>query len=192
MGRTPPAIRALVRVVCLLVFVVFLPDRAPANDDFLDTHPAGQFTLRVKWDGRYVVGITRVSGLIRRIEVVTQRGGGDPNAVRRAPGLTAYEPIVLERRLTQDAEFERWANKVWNYGSGLGAEVSLQDYRKDIRIELFNEAGEMAMAFNVYRCWPSDHAVIGEMVTDGSDLPTEVLVLQHEGWERDYAVATPH
>ncbi len=192
MSRNPPAARALVRAACLLLLAASLPEPASANDDFLDTHPAGQFTLRIKWDGRYVVGITRVSGLIRRTDVVTPRGGGDPNIARRSPGLTTYEPIVLERRLTNDAEFERWANKVWNFGSGLGAEVSLQDFRKDIRIELFNESGETAMAFNVYRCWPSDHVVIGEMGTDGSDVPMEVLVLQYEGWERDYTVAAPH
>jgi len=165
---------------------------ARANGEFDEDHPAGQFTVRVKWDGSYVIGITKLSGLMRHTEVVTPRGGGDPNATRKSPGLSSYEPLVLERRLSQDGEFERWANKVWNFGAGLGAEASLKDFRKDIRVELFTEAGTLAMAFNVYRCWPSDHVVLGEMRADGSDTPVEILVLQHEGWERDYTVIAPH
>ena len=47
--------------------------------------------------------------------------------------------------MTHDTEFERWANKVWNYGSGLGAEVSLKDFRKDIIIEMYNEAGQLVI-----------------------------------------------
>jgi phage tail-like protein len=167
-------------------------ERTAANGDLPETPPAGQFTIRVKWDGRYVVGISKVTGLIRRTEVVSPRDGGDPNSARKSPGISSYEPLVLERRLTRDAEFEHWANKVWNFGSGLGAEASLRDFRKDVRVELFNEAGDLAMAFHVYRCWPSDYVALGEMRADGSDTPMEILVLQHEGWERDYSVVAPH
>jgi phage tail-like protein len=191
MGRHPPALRAAVRLALLVLLGLATATPAGANGDSLDTHPAGQFTFRVKWDGQYVVGVTRMNGLVRRTEVVMPRGGGDPNAARRSPGMTTYEPLVLERRLTQDREFESWANKVWNFGSGLGAEASLKDFRKDLRIELFNEDDQLVMAFHVYRCWPSDYVVLGEMETAGSDVPVEVLILQYEGWERDESVVPP-
>ena len=98
--------------------------------------PYKQFKFRVKWDGRYVAGVCKMSSLRRVTEVVIHREGGDPSTARKSPGQTSYEPIVLMRGRTHDMEFEKWANKVWNYGSGLGAEVSLKDFRKDIIIEL--------------------------------------------------------
>jgi phage tail-like protein len=173
-----------------LLFLLLLAAPGPlqANDYGESEQPPGTFTFRVQWDGRYIVGITLISGLVRRTEVLQPRAGGDPNAVHKAPGLTTHEPLVLERRLTHDKEFERWANKVWNFGAGLGSEVSLADYRKDVRIDLFDEDGNLAMAFQVYRCWPSDYVVMGELDSNGPSLPVEVLVLQYEGWERDHDV----
>jgi phage tail-like protein len=154
--------------------------------------PYKSFKFRVKWDGRYVPGIDHVSGLRRTTEVVTHREGGDPSAFRRSPGQTIYEPIVLERGRTHDTEFEQWANKVWNFGAGLGAEVSLKDFRKDIIIELYNEAGQLVMAFKVYRCWPSEYTTLGELNANGEPaVATESLTLQHEGWERDIEVVEP-
>jgi phage tail-like protein len=102
--------------------------------------PYKNFKFRVKRDGRYVAGISKVSALKRTTEVVEFREGGDPSTSRKSPGRTKFEPITLERGVTHDKEFEQWANKVWNFGSGLGAEVSLRDFRKNIIIELYNEA----------------------------------------------------
>jgi phage tail-like protein len=149
------------------------------------------FKFRVKWDGKTIPGITKVGGLTRRTEVVANRSGGDPSMMRKSPGLTAYEPIVLERRRTRDKSFEQWANKVWNFGSGLGAEVSLKDFRKDIVIELYNESGQLAMAFKAYRCWPSKYTALGDLDSEKNAAAIESITLEHEGWERDYAVAEP-
>ena len=76
--------------------------------------------------------------------------GGDPSTGRKSPGRTKYEAITLERGVTHDTEFEVWANKVWNFGSGLGAETSLKDFRKDIIIEVYNEAGQLVLAYKIY------------------------------------------
>ena len=99
-----------------------------------------EIQVRVKWDGRYVAGVSKVSTLKRTTEVVKHREGGDPSSSRKSPGRTEYDAITLERGVTHDTEFEKWANKIWNYGSGLGAETSLADFRKDITVELYNEA----------------------------------------------------
>jgi phage tail-like protein len=95
------------------------------------------------------------------------------------------------RGRTHDTEFENWANKVWNYGSSLGTEVSLKDFRKDIVIELYNEAGQLVMAFKVYRCWPSDYVALSDLDANDTSVAFESITLQHEGWERDYAVTEP-
>ncbi len=99
--------------------------------------PYKNFKFRVKWDGKYVAGISKVGALKRSTEPVEHREGGDPSTSRKSPGRTKYEAITLERGVTHDTEFEKWANKVWNFGSGLGAEVSLKDFRKDLIIEVY-------------------------------------------------------
>ena len=103
--------------------------------------PYKNFKFRVKWDGRFVAGVSKVGGLKRTTEVVEHRVGGDPSTVRKSPGQSKFEAITLERGVTHDPEFEAWANKVWSFGAGLGSESSLADFRKDVIIELYNEAG---------------------------------------------------
>ena len=113
--------------------------------------PYKNFKFRVKWGGRYVAGISKVSAMKRTTEVVEHREGGDPSVSRRSPGRTSFEAITLERGVTHDIDFEQWANKVWNYGAGLGAEISLRDFRKDLVIDFFNEAGQLAISYRIFR-----------------------------------------
>ena len=108
-----------------------------------------------------------------------------------SPGLTSYQPIRLERGRTHDTEFEKWANKVWNYGADLGSEVSLKDFRKDVSIELLNEAGQIVMAFRVFRCWPSEYVALDELDARDTAVGIESITLEHEGWERDYDLTEP-
>jgi len=180
----------------LFIFISFLLVclTVQAADFTVNTHrfdPYKQFKFRVKWDGKYVPGIIRVSGLHRNTKVVTMRNGNEVNNLRKMPGQTEYEPIILERGRTHDTEFEKWANKVWNFGSGGGSEASLKDFRKDIMIDLYNEAGQLVMSFKVYRCWPSRYSALQELDANNPDIAIESIILEHEGWERDYAVTEP-
>lgn len=153
--------------------------------------PYKNFKFRVKWDGRYVAGVSKVGALTRKTEVVEHRSGGDPSAVRKSPGQTTYEPVMLERGVTHDAEFEAWARKVWSFGAGLGAEVSLADFRKDILLELYNEAGQLAITYKIYRCWPSEYTAMPELDASANAVAIQSLKLEHEGFERDEAVTEP-
>ena len=153
--------------------------------------PYKTFKFRLKWDGRYVAAVSKVSALSRSTEVVEFREGGDPSTVRRSPGQTKFEAITLERGVTHDPEFERWANKVWNFGSGLGAETSLQDFRKDVTLEFYNEAGQLALAYNIFRCWPSEFQALPELDASANAVAIQTLKLENEGWERDLAVPEP-
>jgi phage tail-like protein len=153
--------------------------------------PYKGFKFRVSWDGRFVAGISRVGELRRTTEVVSHREGGDPNSVRRSPGRTHVAPIVLERGVTHDLEFEHWADRVWQVGVGFGAEVSLADFRKDLRLELYNEAGQLALAYHLYRCWVSEYVALPTLDANTSGVAIQRLVLQTEGWERDLAVTEP-
>ena len=153
--------------------------------------PYKNFKFRVKWDGRYVAGVSKCGALKRTTEVVEHREGGDPSTSRKSPGRTKYEAITLERGITHDVEFERWANKVWNFGSGLGAEVSLKDFRKDIIIEVYNEAGQLVRAHKVFRAWVSEFQALPDLDANANAVALEHIKLEHEGFERDYDVAEP-
>lgn len=153
--------------------------------------PYKNFKFRVKWDGRYVAGVSKVSALKRTTEIVEHRDGADPSTARKSPGRTKYEAITLTRGVTHDLEFEQWANKVWNFGSGLGAEVSLKDFRKDLIIELYNEAGQLVLAYKVFRAWVSEFQSLPELDANANAVAIQTLKLENEGWERDVDVVEP-
>ena len=153
--------------------------------------PYKNFKFRVKWDGKYVAGVSKCGSLKRTTEVVKHREGGDPSSSRKSPGRTEYEAITLEGGVTHAGEFEKWANKVWNFGSGLGAEVSLKDFRKDLIIEVYNEAGQLALAYKVYRCWVSEFQAQADLDANANAVLIQHLKLETEGWERDYEVGEP-
>jgi phage tail-like protein len=153
--------------------------------------PYKNFKFRIKWDGRYVAGISKVSALKRTTEVVEHRSGGDPSSARKMPGRTKFEPITLERGVTHDLEFEQWANKVWHLGAGLGSEVSLKDFRKDMILEVYNEAGQLAIAYKIYRCWVSEYQAVPDLDANANAVAIQHIKLENEGWERDESVVEP-
>ena len=160
----------------------------------VNTHrrdPYKNFKFRVRWDGRYVAGISKVGALKRTTEVVEHRVGGDPSTSRKSPGRSKFEAITLERGVTHDTEFETWAGKVWSFGAGLGAEASLVDFRKDIIIEMYNEAGQLAIAYQVFRCWVSEFQALPELDANANAVAIQSIKLENEGWQRDVAVAEP-
>jgi phage tail-like protein len=153
--------------------------------------PYKNFKFRIKWDGRYVAGISKVGALKRTTDPIMHREGGDPSSDRKSPGRTKYDAISLDRGVTHDIEFERWANKVWNFGSGLGAEVSLKDFRKDIILELYNEAGQLVIAYKIFRCWVSEYQALPDLDANANAVAIQHIKLENEGWERDLEVGEP-
>jgi phage tail-like protein len=153
--------------------------------------PYKNFKFRVKWDGKYVAGVSKVGALKRTTEVVKHREGGDPSSSRKSPGRSEYEALTLERGVTHDKEFERWANKVWNFGAGLGQEVALKDFRKDIIVEVYNEAGQLAIAYKIYRCWVSEFQAEADLDANANAVLIQSIKLENEGWERDVDVNEP-
>jgi phage tail-like protein len=153
--------------------------------------PYKNFKFRVKWDGKYIAGVSKISGLRRTTEVIHHREGADPSSSRKSPGLTKFESITLERGVTHDPEFEKWANKVWKFGAGLGSEVSLKDFRKDITLELYNEAGQLVLAYKIYRCWVSEYEILPDLDANANAVAIEHITLENEGWERDAQVKEP-
>ena len=153
--------------------------------------PYKNFKFRVKWNGRYVAGVSKVGALRRSTEVVEHREGGDPSTTRKSPGRTRFEPITLERGVTHDIDFEQWANKVWNFGAGAGSESSLADFRKDVILDVFNEAGQKAISYKIFRCWVSEYQALPDLDANANAVAIQHIKLENEGWERDESVTEP-
>jgi len=153
--------------------------------------PYKNFKFRVKWDNRYVAGISKVGPLKRTTQVVSHREGGDLSTSRKSPGRTEFDAIMLERGVTHDKEFEQWANKVWDVSGGQGKEVSLADFRKSVRLEVYNEAGQLAIAYNIFRCWVSEFQSLPDLDSNANAVAIQHIKLENEGWERDTNVVEP-
>ena len=151
--------------------------------------PYKNMKFRVKWDGRYVAGVSKISALKRTTEVVSHREGGDPSTSRNSPSVWKFEAITLDRGLTHDPEFENWANLI--YTTQGDAAISLKNFRKDITIELLNEQGKVAKAYKVFRCWVSEYQAMPELDANAHAIAIEHMVIQNEGWERDLDVPEP-
>ena len=161
------------------------------NPQRLDPYKNFKFLVYFEGQTKPLAGVSRVSPLVRKTEVIFHREGGDPSTSRKSPGRSEYEAITLERGVTQDREFEQWANKVWNYSAGLGMEVSLADFRKNIKIALLNEAGQVVMAYLVFRCWVSEYQALPELDSDRPGVAFQHIKVENEGWVRDDAVVEP-
>lgn len=155
--------------------------------------PYKNFKFQVFFEGSTtpVAGVSKVSSLKRTTEVVKHRDGGDPSSSRKSPGRSEYEAITLERGVTHDKDFEQWANKVWNFGAGLGSEVSLKDFRKNIIIKVYNESGQVALAYKVYRCWVSEFQSLPDLDANANAVAIQHIKLENEGWDRDVEVPEP-
>jgi phage tail-like protein len=150
--------------------------------------PYKNFKFRVRWDNDDVAGVSKVSALKRTTEVVKHRDGGDPSSSRKSPGRTEYEAVTLERGVTHDEAFAKWATKVWHLHAGAGAEVSLADFRKDITLVLLNEAGQAVIAYTLFRCWVSEFQAMPDLDANANAVAIEHLKLECEGWQLDESV----
>jgi phage tail-like protein len=158
----------------------------------VNTHrhdPYKNFKFKVRWDGQHIVGITKVSPLVRTTEAVITRSGSDPSNEHLSPGATSFPSIILERGITHDTSFEQWANLTHNIDGD--AAMSLKDYRKDMMIELLNLQGITVMSFMVFRCWVSEYQALPALDANANCVAIERIVIQHEGWQRDTSVSEP-
>jgi phage tail-like protein len=156
--------------------------------------PYENFRFRVKFSTgtAYIAGVSKVSGLKRTTEVVKHRHGGDPATSRKLPGRTEYEPITLERGVTQDLDFEQWANKVWSLrNSAGGMETSLKDFRRDIVIDIMDESGQTVLRYTVHNCWISEYQAAPEFDANVNAVAIQHIKLENEGWERDTSLPAP-
>lgn len=159
--------------------------------------PLLTFKFLVSWgpsdggDLKVVAGVSEVGPLSRTTDPVEYREGGAPTGTRQIPGQTKYDDITLKRGIILDIAFEQWANKIWYYPNTakLGEEVSLKDFRKTMKIDLCNQAGQIMLSYYVFNCWPSKYQSMPNLnAQDGATVALEELTLKNEGWVVSYAV----
>lgn len=141
-----------------------------------------------------VAGVSKVGALKRSTEAVDYREGGAPETTRKIPGQTKYENITLERGIILDIAFEQWANKLWFYEQTavLGNEVSLADFRKTVKIDHCNQAGQIVNSYYIFNAWPTDYTALPDLnASDGATVAVESMTLVCEGWTRDTSYTGP-
>jgi phage tail-like protein len=160
--------------------------------------PYKNFKFRVSFGGgTYVAGVSKVSALKRTTELIQHREGGDPSSNHKTPGRTNYDAITMERGVTHDPEFEIWANKVWNFDNAQAAadqrtqEVSLKDFRRNLNIDVFNEAGQKVLSYQVFRAWVSEFTAQADLDANANAVLIQSIKIEHEGWRRDPSVVEP-
>ncbi len=155
------------------------------NATRLDPYKA--FMFRVKWDGQYVAGLSKMGALKRSTDPVTHREGGDPTTDRKSPGKSKYDAVTLERGVTHDPAFEQWANLV----HALKNPISLKNFRKDVTVDVFNEADQKVLSYHLFRCWVSEYQALPQLDAGSAAVAIETIKIELEGWERDESVTEP-
>jgi phage tail-like protein len=152
--------------------------------------PYKSFKFRVKWDGKVVLGVSKVSALKRTTEVVKHRDGGDNSTDHKSPGRTTYDGITMERGLTHDPEFETWANKVHAYAGDTS--MDLANYKKELTLEMMNEKGHVVFRYFLHDAWVSEFTALPELNSNANALAIESLKIELEGWNRDPDTKEPN
>lgn len=171
--------------------------RFTVNSKRLDPYKNFKFRVKFSDSSEYILGVSKVSALKRVTEMVEHRSGGDASSPYRSPGKTKYEAITMERGVTHDPEFENWANRVWNYDNAQAGpdqrtmEVALQNFRRNLLIDLYNEAGQKVITYQVFRAWVSEYTAQADLDANANAVLIQSIKIEHEGWKRDTAVTEP-
>ena len=151
--------------------------------------PYKNFKFRVILDGKPVMGVSKVSALKRTTDVVKHRDGGDNSTDRKSPGRTTYEGLTMERGVTHDLEFERWANLVHSFSGD--AAMDLVNYKKELTLEVMNEKNHVALRYFLHRCWVSEYTSMPDLDANANAVAIQTIKVELEGWERDPETKEP-
>jgi len=152
--------------------------------------PYKNFKFRLLWDGKAVMGISKVGALKRTTEVVKHRDGGDNSTDHKSPGRTSYDALSIERGITHDLEFEAWANRVHAFSGDTA--MDLAAYKKNLTLEMMNEKGHVVYRYFLYDCWVSEYTAIPELNANANAIAIESLKIELEGWDRDKDTKEPN
>ena len=163
-----------------------------ANGFTVNAHrfdPYKNFKFHVYLDGRLVMGVSRSARSSAPPRWSATAPGGDNSIDFKSPGRTKYEAVTLERGLTHDREFEKWAANVHSYAGD--AATDLRNYKKALTVEMLNLRNQPAIRYFLFNCWPSSYTAMPDLSSMENAVAIESLVLEVEAWERDFDLAEP-
>jgi len=149
--------------------------------------PYRNYRFRVKWDNDYVAGLSRMTALRRTTEMVEWREAGENITSRKLPGKSSFQPVTLEAGITYDTAFEDWANLVNDFASH--SSVNLAEFRKNVTVDVFNEAGQQALSYHLWRAWVSEYQALPDLDAGANAVAITTIQLQYEWFDRDTTVA---
>lgn len=157
------------------------------NTDRFDPYKSYRFLVFFGQSTQAVAAVSKVTALKRSADVIEYKEGGNP-VILKGLGRTKYEPITLERGVTQDSTFLEWADATQKLDQGV-ASNSLANLRKEIRIVLLNEEGQQVQGYIVHRCWVSEFQALPDLDAGASAIALEHIKLENEGWEKDPTIS---
>jgi len=157
------------------------------NINRFNPYPNYAFLVYFGFSTSPVAAVSKVSALKCSSDVIEYKDGGSL-IILKGLGRTKYEPITLERGLTFDQDFADWANAAQLLDKGAPTR-SLKNLRKEVRIDLLNEARQPVYRFFVHRCWVSEYQALPDLDAGANAIAIEHLKLENEGWERDTSLA---
>ena len=159
------------------------------NVNRFDPYKSYRFLVYFGTSTSPVAAVSKVSALKRSSTPIEYNSGGDP-VTRKGLGRIKYEPITLERGITEDQDFATWANYAQVLDSGAPS-TSLANMRKEVRIDLLNEEGQTVWRFKIHRCWVSEYQALPDLDAGANAIAIEHIKIENEGWEQDTTVTEP-
>ena len=158
----------------------------PVNTYRFDPYKSYAFQVFFGLSTTPVAVVSKVSALRRSSEVIEYREGGN-KIILKGLGRTKYEPITLERGITQDLDFITWADAAQKLDQG-HATASLLNLRREVRLQLMNEDGQAVHGYIIHRCWVSEFQALPDLDAGANTIAVEHIKLENEGWEVDPAI----
>lgn len=159
-----------------------MPRQVSTGQSFADSRrhmPYGKYRFLVEIDGFRLAGFHKCSGLEQKTEQRKYRDGGDNTTFHKGPGLTDYSDITLERGMSEDSDFVKWASNTHNLDGNLSNDP---DYRRNLSIILQDHAGNEVKRWNVYECWVNNYK-FDDFDAESNDNMLEYITICHEGFE---------
>ncbi|MGA2125458.1 MAG: phage tail protein [Xanthobacteraceae bacterium] len=156
------------------------------NTSRFDPYKSYRFLVYFGQSTSPVAAVSKISALKRSADVIEYKEGGNA-IILKGLGRTKYEPITLERGVTQDLDFITWADTTQKLDNGQPS-TSLKNLRREIRIQLLNEEGQAVHGYIVHRCWVSEFQALPDLDAGASAVALEHIKLENEGWEVDPSV----
>jgi phage tail-like protein len=161
----------------------------PANLNRYDPYKTYRFLVYLGTGTTPVAAVSKVGAIKRSSDVIEYKEGGNA-VILKGLGRTKYDPITLERGITQDKDFIIFANYAQVLDQG-AAGTSLANLRQEVTIVLLNEQAQPVLRYVIHRCWVSEFQAFPELDAGTNTIAIEHIKMENEGWEQDLTLAEP-